>query len=234
MQSSGDWAPAAPAPANLAPLLQLVQLFHRLTSPPAPAPQQQRTPLLPASATPADPALADAPLPAWANFPKVEDCTFQWWTQDQNAQLVAAANADPSRRLDLVMWGDSLTAYHSRWAGGKAVACMCFWARVASVQLVRQPCCRRQRCAPVPDAPAPEPFTPSSSLPTVPSPALPACTSPPPCRPGKRVTWQKYFEGLAAVPMGICGSTVENLVYRLLAKGERLAVGPKVVVYWIG
>jgi hypothetical protein len=48
------------------------------------------------------------------------------------------------------------------------------------------------------------------------------------------VTWQKYFEGVDAVPLGMCGSTVENLVYRLLAKGERLAVGPKVVVYWIG
>ena len=116
--SSGDSAPGPTAPANLAPLLQLVQLIHRLTSPPVPVPQQPRTPLLPAAATPADPALADASLPAWANFPTVEDCTFQWWTQDQNAQLVAAANADPDRRLDLVMWGDSLTAYHSRWARG--------------------------------------------------------------------------------------------------------------------
>ena len=71
------------------------------------------------------------------------------------------------------------------------------------------------------------------SLPHPPLRCLPS-PLPPPCRPGKRVAWQKAFEGVDAVPLGMCGSTVENLVYRLMAKGERLAVGPKVVVYWIG
>lgn len=46
--------------------------------------------------------------------------------------------------------------------------------------------------------------------------------------------WQESFAGLVALPLGMTGSTVEQLAWRLVEGGERPALPPRVAVFLIG
>lgn len=46
--------------------------------------------------------------------------------------------------------------------------------------------------------------------------------------------WADHFGDLQGAPMGVGGNTVQELMWRLGVGGERFAVGPRVVVIWIG
>lgn len=102
-------------------------------------------------------------VPEWVQLDDLEEV----WREDYDANVaaVAALNKEqPPRQLDLLMLGDSLTAYHRR---------------------------------------SPE-------------------------------AWEAAFGDVEGLPLGMRGSTVESLAWRVMKGGERLAVPPRVAVLLIG
>lgn len=169
--------------------------------PPPPVPRTPRpTPPLP---------------PVTKSWAKPLDSSVQRWATQQ-AQAAAAIRAAQGQKLDLVVYGDSLTAFS-----------MAKWGLVRGMP--RQ---RRRGCGPACMHAGKQASVHHAR-------ALLADLSPPPLpypttTTMQPATWERVMAGLKAIPCGMPGSTVEHLGWRLTSGGEAPAVDPRVVVIFIG